>query len=272
MNLLSPAKINLFLRITSKRPDGFHGLASLFQAVSLFDEISFNISDTDIFTCTDSSLPTDSSNLIIKAVDLYREKTGIKETFNIHLNKKIPAQAGLGGGSSNAATTLWAANELCGRAASIQDLMSWAGEIGSDVAFFLSEGTAYCTGRGEKITMLPPLQKKDIWIIWPKMGCSTPAVYGKFNIDSSAKNDPQALLEGFLQGKPEYINDLERPAFSLIPELRSLKEKLLKHGFKTVMLSGSGSCFFCIGNTVPPEDLCSFKVSFINRQPNQWYK
>src|SRR5262249_13981075 len=107
LTLLSPAKINLFLRILGKRPDGYHELASLFQAIDLADTIHFSLSDADHLTCTDPAIPVDRSNLIWKSVNLFRRKTGLNFHLKIHLEKKIPHQAGLGGGSSNAATTLW---------------------------------------------------------------------------------------------------------------------------------------------------------------------
>src|ERR1700733_15970617 len=112
LTLLSPAKLNLFLRIVRRRPDGYHDLASLFQTVSLADTLHFSLSERDQLTCTDPALLTDHTNLVLKAVDLFRKKTGLSFGLKIHLEKHIPYQSGLGGGSSNAATTLWALNQL----------------------------------------------------------------------------------------------------------------------------------------------------------------
>lgn len=136
LTLKSPAKVNLFLRIVGKRPDGYHELASLFQSISLYDLLHFTPSTQDVLTCTDPSLPIDKTNLIWKAVDLFRKKTNLHTFVKVHLEKNIPTQAGLGGGSSNAATTLWALNQLCGKPATDLQLSQWAGEIGSDVSFF----------------------------------------------------------------------------------------------------------------------------------------
>jgi 4-diphosphocytidyl-2-C-methyl-D-erythritol kinase len=152
LNLFSPCKINLFLRITGKRPDGFHDLASLFHVISLGDTIKFSLSPSksrDRLSTNVPGVPVDESNLIIKALNLYRQKTGTDNFFWIHLDKKVPTGAGLGGGSSNAATALWAANQFAGSIASEKDLQEWSGEIGSDIPFFFSRGAAYCTGRGE---------------------------------------------------------------------------------------------------------------------------
>lgn len=148
--LFSPAKINLFLRVVSKEPDGYHHLSSLFQAISLGDTLIMERASTDQLTCDHSFLPTDHSNLILKAIKLFRQRTGCEQAFKVHLIKRIPIQAGLGGGSSNAATTLWGCNQLAQTNLSDSTLMEWGTELGSDVSFFFSQGTAHCTGRGEK--------------------------------------------------------------------------------------------------------------------------
>ena len=275
LTLASPAKINLFLRVLHRREDGFHELASLFQTVDLCDTLHFRLTHShhDHLTCTDTTLPTDHNNLIIKAADLFRRKTGIKHGLEVYLEKRIPQQAGLGGGSSNAATTLWAFNHLCGKPASDAQLAEWAAEIGSDIAFFLSEGTAYCTGRGEQLQSLPPLPPTYLWIVMPPKGLSTPQIYGKLNSAQLPQRDPQAALNSFMTPHPVYFNDLEIPAFEVMPELLGLKANLYDSGFKTVLMSGSGSSFFCIGDGVIPRQpgylACS--AQFINRKPNHWY-
>jgi 4-diphosphocytidyl-2-C-methyl-D-erythritol kinase len=151
LNLFSPAKINIFLRIVRRREDGFHDLASLFHVIDLGDDMTFSLlpagSTSDQLTCNFPDVPTDESNLVIKALNLFRRKTGATEHFNVDLFKRVPHGAGMGGGSGNAATTLWAANEMCGRPATAEQLLEWSGEIGSDISVFFSSGAAYCTGR-----------------------------------------------------------------------------------------------------------------------------
>lgn len=151
LNLFSPAKINIFLRIVRRREDGFHDLASLFHVIDLGDDMTFSLlprgSTSDQLTCNFPDIPTDESNLVIKALNLFRRKTGATERFSIDLLKRVPHGAGMGGGSGNAATTLWAANEMCGRPATAEQLLEWSGEIGSDISVFFSSGAAYCTGR-----------------------------------------------------------------------------------------------------------------------------
>lgn len=278
LKLSSPAKINLFLRILRRRSDGYHELASLFQAVDLCDSLYYSFSKEDQLTCTDSTIPTDRNNLILKAADLFRRKTNLDFKVAIHLEKRIPIQAGLGGGSSNAATTLWALNELSGRPATLEQLMHWSGEIGSDITFFLSQGTAYCTGRGEILRPLPALKKQSLHIIKPAEGLSTPEVYRRLNASSLQQRDPVVVLADFIDGHFNCFNDLEIPAFAIMPKLAQLQSELKSAGFSVVLMSGSGSAFFCLGegdqkgkweSTI--SDVQHFQASFINRLPNAWY-
>lgn len=273
MKLRSPAKVNLFLRILKRRPDGYHELASLFQAISLFDTLDFALAERDHLTCTDPTIPNDGSNLVLKAVNLFRSKTGLNFGLRVHLDKHIPQQAGLGGGSGNAATTLWALNQLHNRPATHETLSQWAGEIGSDVAFFLSSGTAYCTGRGEIVQSLQPLQNQFLWIVKPPQGTSTPAVYGKLNAAQLPQRDPEQALKQFLCGSPSYFNDLEEAAMSVTPELKALRDRLTSQGYSDILLSGSGSSFFVSGKTQRPDiPGCQiYAAEFANRLHNSWY-
>ena len=126
MTLFSPCKVNLFLRIIRKREDGFHDLASLFQAVGFGDTLELTKLDEDAksdeFECNMEGVPVDSTNLVLRALELMREKTGVKQYFKANLIKQVPAQAGLGGGSANAATAMWGANELMGNPASLEEV------------------------------------------------------------------------------------------------------------------------------------------------------
>lgn len=277
LQLFSPAKINLFLRIVSKQPDGYHHLSSVFQTINLGDTLTFELHDRDRdeLTCTDSRLPLDSSNLILKATELFRRKTGSKQAFKIHLTKRIPIEAGLGGGSSNAATALWACNHFARQPVPFRDLMQWAGEIGSDISFFFSQGTAYCTRRGEVVRSLSQLPKRSLWIVKPQGGLSTPEVYRRLNFSQSV---PEKLylqdLDSFLAGTLPFFNDLEKPAFEMRPELFQLKKSLQKNGFESVLMSGSGSSFFCLGegSIASHHDCAIYSATYVNRSSNQWYQ
>jgi 4-diphosphocytidyl-2-C-methyl-D-erythritol kinase len=133
---LSPAKLNLFLHVVKKRSDGFHDLVSLFQAINLYDVLTFSFAEQDKITTDHPTLATDSSNLVFQAIRLFRENVPYMEGVHVHIKKNIPLQAGLGGGSSNVATTLWALNELCRLPCSTQQLQSMAALLSADAPFF----------------------------------------------------------------------------------------------------------------------------------------
>ncbi|MFT4552341.1 MAG: 4-diphosphocytidyl-2-C-methyl-D-erythritol kinase [Chlamydiales bacterium] len=272
----SPAKINLFFRVLGRRDDGFHEVATLMQAIDLGDSISFELTERDILTCEDPALPTDSSNLILKASKLFRQKTGLNIYIKAHLDKKIPWQAGLGGGSGNAATTLWAMNDLCGFPVAEKDLLKWSGEIGSDVPFFLSSGTAYCTGRGEQVESisLDSGPKGPMYVVKPSTGLATPGIFKRLDISTIDGRQAEEILSSFSSTSPQYVNDLEKPAFLELPSLGELKKSLLSAGFQSVMMTGSGSAFFCCGGlrTKLPEELKIYQINFLKREKGSWYQ
>jgi 4-diphosphocytidyl-2-C-methyl-D-erythritol kinase len=268
LSLRSHCKINLFLRITGRRENGFHDLASLFQTISLSDYMHFSLlpagATKDELVCSDSSLEIDDSNLVIKALNLMREKSSIKDAyFKVRLDKVVPMQAGLGGGSGNAATAMYAFNKLTGFKHSLDELLLWAGDIGSDITFFFSTGTAYCTGRGEIIESLQPLPDCDnvkIHIFKPQEGLSTGLVFKTLDIESMCSTrEPKELLDAFTEGGAVkaatypiqgLVNDLESPAFICSPTLSKLKKDIVGNmGKGAVVMSGSGtSIYYLIPN------------------------
>lgn len=271
LSFLSPAKINLFFSVIAKRVDGYHEIASLYQAINLFDTLTFSLADRDHFSTDHPSLAMDDQNLVCKALTLFRKETGFTHPLFLHLSKKIPLQSGLGGGSSNAATTLFALNQLAGSPLTLKQLSDLGASLGSDVPFFFSLGTAYCTGRGEKV--------KDIslpfaflgFLKTSSFGLSTPKVYQNIQKEDLSSFDGETLLAGFLQNSPQYINDLEKSAFFLEPRLLAIKTSLLKMGFEAVSMTGSGTAFFCVGQ--PP--FLSFPegiaIQNMQRNPHSWY-
>lgn len=299
MELFSPAKINLFLRVLRKRDDGYHELASLFQTIDLGDTLKVRAlppsATADKFECDLPGLGAD--NLVTRAFALYRKKTGFSTHFEARLEKHTPVEAGLGGGSSNAATALYAANCLCrGAAASEDELIEMSADLGSDITFFLGPtGTAYCTGRGEIIQPLDPLPNRQLFVVKPDMGLSTPLVFkqlGQSNYEQLSAVDPTDLLDNFVHGPgpADYINDLEPPAFQLKPVLADLKSKLLQH-FPIALMSGSGTSLFAVqSKDQTPDPLfpfafqkeCAeelgikvkvFEVFFVSRQSHtSWYQ
>ncbi|KAL4856745.1 Isocitrate lyase [Chlorella vulgaris] len=290
LHLFSPSKINVFLRIMRRREDGFHDLASLFHVIDLGDDMSFEelagTASADVLTCNMDGVPTDDSNLVIKALNLFRTKTGRSQRFKIDLAKRVPHGAGLGGGSGNAATTLWAANELCGRPASVEELLLWSGEIGSDISVFFSNGAAYCTGRGEVVENVPPPLPLNtpLLLVKPPVGLSTPEIFKALDLDRRSTADPRQLLarlaaEGATQELT--VNDLEQPAFDRLPELLQLKQQLQAEGscYSSVFMTGSGSTIVCVGSDSIPSFLSDARYTgmfvsparFITRQRGEWF-
>lgn len=229
-----------------KRTDGYHDIASLYQAIDLSDRLFFSWAEKDAITCTSPAIACDSGNLAAKAVALFRSRFALRP-IHIHIEKRIPMQAGLGGGSSNAAATLKALNTLTGHPASTQELIQMSAAIGSDVPFFFSTGTAYCTGRGEILepfTLPSPLSG---WLAKPSYGLATPLVYQNTRVEECIPRDPLTTLKNY----PQFYNDLEIPAFRLEPRLAILRNAL-QRSFKEVVMTGSGTAFFCLDGQPEP--------------------
>ena len=275
LSLLSPAKINLFFRVLSKRDDGYHEIASLYQAISLFDKVQFAPSSSLQFSCSDPALAIDKNNLVVKAADLFFQTSGCHKNVSIHLTKNIPMQAGLGGGSANAATVLYGLNSFYDFPLKDHELTSLGAQIGSDVAFFFSSGSAYCTGRGEVFEDISiPRIFDQVTIVKPWYGLSTPLVFNHTSPNDLQQRDPKESLKAYVKGDPLFYNDLETPAFSILPQLKTLKSELLSRGFSNVVLCGSGTSFFCTGcGDLSGLENCSvFHVAPIYRNTRQWYE
>lgn len=269
MHYFSPAKINLFFRVLRKRSDGYHEIASLIQAIDLCDVVTVEDSTRDHLTCSDTSLPCDESNLAIRALKRFREHYECP-SIHIHLEKRIPMQSGLGGGSSNAATVLWALNERTGRQASLNELCRIGEMLGSDVPFFFSLGSAYCTGRGEIVEpfFISPISGT---IAKPSFGLSTPLVYRETKVSELAGIDPILARDSFRGPHPHYFNDLEPAALRLEPKLAEFKERL---PFSEISMTGSGTAFFCLGdqNGKLPPDIRFIRFASLMRDPLSWYR
>lgn len=204
IELKSPCKLNMFLRILGRRSNGYHDLASLFQTISLSDKLYLSRLPTsatvDEMICSDKSLTVDKNNLVIKALDLMRKKTNINQYFKVFLDKHVPMQAGLGGGSGNAATAMHAFNVLCDYPATLENLLDWSGDIGSDISFFFSTGTAYCTGRGEIVQSLNPLPDHNdvvVHVFKPAIGLSTALVFKAMDLSGCSSAIPESILDCF---------------------------------------------------------------------------
>lgn len=210
------------------------------QSISLHDTLYFSAKTEkdskpheDSLECDNPDIPTDSSNLVLRAIEKFRSKTGIENHFKVRLEKRVPHEAGLGGGSANAATALWAVNQLSGKPCTTEQLAEFGAEFGSDISFFLSEGTAYCTGRGEIMEFVPRLPPQALYIVKPYEGLSTAEVFKNVDLSECSEKDPRELLRKMEKGVifADFVNDLETPSFRLMPRLKTLKENLYKAGF-----------------------------------------
>ncbi len=248
------------------------------QALSFGDWISVEVffeKGEDILKSNDPSLAVDDTNLIMKALKLFKDVTNLK-SFHAHitLDKHIPKMAGLGGGSSNAATTLWALNSLLKTKITHSKLKSMGAILGSDVPFFFSEGIAKCSGRGEVISGANKSHLNEFWLVKPKhINLSTPLVYKHCIPNVFSKKTPGSFFKSFNSNKPNFINELEFPVFKLVPKLKTFKEKLMDYGFTNVMMTGSGSAFIAFGNSQKlPSSIWKQKVVPIFRSSDSWYK
>lgn len=241
----SPAKINLSLRILGKRPDGFHEIDTVMAKLpGLADEITIIPAGNFSFTCDDPTLPTDGGNLIVKAAKALSRESGEELPYHIHLEKRIPHGAGLGGGSSNAATTLLALNSQLPEPLAPERLDALAAELGSDVPFFLYAGAARCTGRGEIITAAEIPASIPIILFKPGFPVPTADAY-RDCLD--AQQLPGIRYNEQQVGGLNLINDLEKPVFAKHRYLAELKDWLLhRRDTKAALMSGSGSTMFAI--------------------------
>lgn len=234
------AKINWSLRITGRRPDGFHDLETLFQAISLHDTLTFAESNQLSLTCDDPSIPVDGSNLILRAVHALGAPP-----VAIALRKAIPAGGGLGGGSSDAAATLLALSKRFGIDKPLDEL---ALSLGSDVPFFLVGGTAYATGRGEILTPMAPVANVPLLLLIPEERVSTASAFAalrRFSQPIGIARYQTMIAKGLISHASELgnelMNDFEEPIFALLPRLRALKARLIEKGAAWAGMSGSGS-------------------------------
>jgi len=247
----SPAKVNLRLTVLRKRDDGYHDIATLMQRISLYDELTFTPLPVNIVvTCPGSPLPEDQGNIVYRAAAAYFSRIGYKKGVAIRLTKKIPIAAGLGGGSSNAATTLMTLNELTKGNLSQEELMALGKNLGADVPFFIFGKTAWATGIGDCLQEAAPLPTWWFLLINPGFPVSTRMVYEKLNLrltrdDINCSIPPLKMGSdsGLLEG---LVNDLEDVTLALYPVLNQLKRFLINYGALGALMSGSGPTVFGI--------------------------
>jgi 4-diphosphocytidyl-2-C-methyl-D-erythritol kinase len=248
----APAKINLLLDVLHKRNDGFHEVEMIMTMVDLADRLEMEElpRDTIIISSQAGYIPLDEKNLAFQAARLIKDRYDVRKGVYIHLDKHIPVAAGLAGGSSDAAATLRGLNRLWGLNIADEELRNLGAELGSDVPYCVTGGTAIARGRGEKLEMIeaPP----QCWVVLakPPINVSTADVYGRFRV-GDLKSHPstasmlQAIREGSFHGMCEELgNVLESVTLPLYPEVQQLKETMHKLGADGVLMSGSGPTVF----------------------------
>jgi 4-diphosphocytidyl-2-C-methyl-D-erythritol kinase len=244
--LLAPAKVNLSLRVVRRRDDGFHEIDSLFVPISLYDRLDIELRKGGglAFTCDDATIPADDTNLVVKAARHFCAKISREPHLRIHLEKRIPHGAGLGGGSSDAATTLLALDQLLGTALPRETLLNYAAELGSDVPFFILGAPARARGRGEQLDPADFPHRLPLLLIKPPFAVPTPWAYQHWR---DSRKLPGVLYAAQPQPWGELVNDLERPVFEKHFLIAELKSWLLNQPECTgALMSGSGSTIFAV--------------------------
>jgi 4-diphosphocytidyl-2-C-methyl-D-erythritol kinase len=247
MQVIAPAKINLSLRVLGRRSDGFHEIETFIAPISLCDEIKIERRPAEqkiAFRCDDSSLPKGEDNIVVRAANVFFEETKLSRGVYIVLKKRIPHGAGLGGGSSDAASTLLALNELFETNLPREALAKMAEVIGSDVPFFIFRSAAVCKGRGELVSASRLREELSVLLLKPEFGIPTQWAYSRWT-DSreipGVSYGPQQLTH------QSFVNDLERPVFEKFVFLAQLKMWLLKQpDVGVALMSGSGSTVFAV--------------------------
>ena len=252
VTVLAPAKLNLFLEVTGRRADGYHDIESLMVTVDLCDTLTFepNSSGQIEFTCDDASLPTGSENLVVRAAEGLRTSFGLDQGARIHLHKVIPAQAGLAGGSSDAAATLEGLTRLWGLDVPSDRLDALAADLGSDVTFFRHGPLAWCRGRGERVEPLALPGALHFVLVCPPVGVATAAVYRQV-VPPGRPRSTDGITTALASGDTEalgraFFNRLQPVAESLEPALGSVRDALANLGpsLDGHLMSGSGSSYF----------------------------
>jgi 4-diphosphocytidyl-2-C-methyl-D-erythritol kinase len=259
LTLESPAKINLFLAVTGRRPDGYHDLVSLVAPMEWGDTLHVAAADEFSIECSDVAVPKDASNLVLKAAAAFRRATGFRGGAKFTLTKQIPIGAGLGGGSSNAAAALKALNQLAGNILDDEALKTVAATVGSDCPLFLQASPVIMRGRGEQLERVKGsagarIRGTKLLVFKPAFGISTPWAYLQMIATAPSSYIPpehaEAKLAAWLDGSSSLaellFNNMEGPAFRKFPALPALLDQLYRTFGVVGRMSGSGSACFAL--------------------------
>lgn len=273
----APAKVNLLLRVVRKRPDGFHELDTLFEAIDVADTLTFREQPSGIRLTTDkSTLPTGPKNLVFRAAELLRTECGVKTGVRIHLQKNLPVASGLGGGSSDAAATLLALDRLWKLNLGKKKLGELAARFGSDISFFTLE-SSYAIGRGRGEILTPVASKLRLWhvLVTPRLHVLAKDVYGRLEPGwlKQGGADARMLATRVKKGDAAVVaaglfNTLQFSVLALHPSIDRLRQDLLKNGALAAIVSGSGPTVFGLaGSRAAALKLAS---AMRKRHPSKW--
>jgi 4-diphosphocytidyl-2-C-methyl-D-erythritol kinase len=247
MRIKSFAKINLGLEVIGKREDGFHEVRTLLQAVDFYDVLEFRSASDDGISLEgdDPTLSWGEDNLIFRAALLLKKKFRVSKGVEIHVTKTIPPGKGLGGGSSNAAMTLYMLNKHWGLGLEKKVLMDFGKELGADVPFFLEGGLCLGTGRGDDIVPVPDLDSVFCLLVFPEFSISTASIYGQFQLSLTSHSKGSKIIK-FLDSRElgSLENELEETVFRPHPQLKVIKNLFRDHGAELSLVSGTGSAVF----------------------------
>ena len=230
MKVKAHAKINICLNVVCRRDDGYHELEMIMVPLMLHDELTITLSSEDCYTCSDAQLRMDETNTIVQAVELMRRTFSLSECFHVHVEKRIPAQAGLAGGSADAAAVMRGIRDLLKLDISLEELAQLGKQVGADVPFCIMETCA---------------------LVKPAMGVPTGKAFSMLDFEKCDHPDCNEVIHALQQGDLAQLssvisNSLEYSAFQLVPEIADIKHQLQSIGFEAVLMSGSGSTVFAI--------------------------
>lgn len=245
------AKINLCLDVIRRRADGYHDLDMIMVPLELADQLEITIAEKDSLSSDDSSMPLDGTNTIMKAIREMRRVYGFTEGFHVHVQKKIPMEAGLAGGSSDAAAVIRGINEILELNRPLEELLPIGKAVGADVPFCIMNRAARVQGIGERVEPIQTNLDFSILLVKPSVGVSTGKAYRTLDFDICEHPDCQKVENALADSDFSKLcgsigNTLEASAFVLAPKVSELKQRILQAGFEGVLMSGSGSTVFAV--------------------------
>ena len=245
------AKINLFLDVVCRREDGYHELEMIMAPVNLYDTLNFEFSDELRLQSNVPYLPLDRRNTIVKAIELLREEYGFKENFEITLQKHIPTQAGMAGGSTDGAAAIRALNKMLRLGMDNEKMVEIAKKVGADVPFCLRSRPAFVTGIGENLEHFRVHTPFYLLLVKPYKGVSTKVAFETLDFSCAEHPDCRRMREALIGNDYDGVlqslgNTLEQSAFKLVPQIATIKQELLALGFDGALMSGSGSTVFAL--------------------------